>query len=204
MRRRTTLRESEAAIEFVPATISQPLNLAALFGRSAPVEIDVGCGDGAFLTALAASHPERDFLGIERLAGRVGSFCRKAARLQLANARILHIDATYALAHFIPPASIRTVHLLFPDPWPKRRHHRRRAVTDAFVAAVHRVLAPDGLFHIATDHPEYFAAIEGLISSRFKFMPTESAFPQSTFEQRFSAAGIAIHRLLLRKISPVK
>jgi tRNA (guanine-N7-)-methyltransferase len=204
MRASTTLRQNEAAIEYVPATILQPLDFAEVFGREAPVEVDIGCGNGTFVTALAAQKPERNFLGIERLAGRIRSVCRNAASLELANVRVLRIDALHALAQLIPPASVEILHLLFPDPWPKRRHHRRRTVTDEFVAAVHRALVPDGLFHIATDHPEYFQLIERLILSRFEAAPRNEPFPKSTFEQRFAVRGLEIHRLLLRKTSPVK
>lgn len=203
MRNRKLLHEIEAGIEFVPSSITQALDCSELFPREAPVEIDLGCGDGAFLTALAAQYPERNFLGIERLRGRVCTVCRKAARLQLSNVRVARIDTTYAAAKLISPASVSAFHLLFPDPWPKRRHHRRRTFTPEFIAAIGRALLADGLFHIVTDHQEYFTEMERLVGPAFTISRENSAFPQSTFEERFAAAGAPIYRLLLRKTSPV-
>jgi tRNA (guanine-N7-)-methyltransferase len=204
MRQGKTLPEREAGIEFVPASITQPLDFSQLFSRAAPLEIDLGCGDGTFLTAVAAENPEHNFLGIERLLNRVRSLCRKAARAELRNVRVLRIDTTYALAHLISAGTVAVFHLLFPDPWPKRRHHRRRAVTREFLAAIDRALVPHGLLHIATDHAEYFDEIERASLALFTASREEIAFPQSTFERRFAATGAPIHRLVLRKISPAR
>lgn len=204
MRPKKLISEAEAAIEFTPASITQPLDFARLFARAAPVEIDLGCGDGAFLTALAKENPRRNYLGIERLLGRVRSTCHKAAKLDLGNVRVLRMDTAYAVARLVPPASVSQFHLLFPDPWPKRRHHRRRAMTHELAAAVHRSLEPDGRLHIATDHVEYFQHIERIIDPLFAPMRVTNSFPQSTFEKKFAADGLMIHRSLLRKISPVR
>ncbi len=192
--------------EVVLASITQPLDWSAVFSREAPVEIDIGCGDGTFLVGLAAQNPERNFLGIERLLRRTRTACRKAAQMQLQNARVLRIDIHYALARLIPPGSVSACHLLFPDPWPKRRHHRRRAVAPAFVAAVHRTLARNGLFHIATDHEDYFREMNRVIAHDVLFTISNeaAAFPRSAFEQRFASQQATVQRLLLRKISPVR
>jgi tRNA (guanine-N7-)-methyltransferase len=193
-----------AAIEFVPASITEPLDFLQLFARAAPVEIDLGCGDGAFLNALARENPQRNYLGIERMLGRARSACGRAANLQLQNVRILRLEAIYALTHLIPSASVFQFHLLFPDPWPKRRHHRRRTVTSQFVAAIHRALAPNRLLHIATDHTEYFSEIKRLALPLFEVAHPDTAFPPSTFGQRLAQSGAQIHRVLLRKTSPVR
>ncbi|MGH7936376.1 MAG: tRNA (guanine(46)-N(7))-methyltransferase TrmB, partial [Chthoniobacterales bacterium] len=132
------------AIELIPENYFAPLNLAQVFPRAAPLEVDLGCGDGTFLVALAAKFPERNFLGVERLLGRVRSACGKAARAKLPNVRVLRIESSYAVEYLLPPASVAVGHLLFPDPWPKKRHHRRRIVTAGFIAAIHRVLKPRG------------------------------------------------------------
>ncbi|MBV9008110.1 MAG: tRNA (guanosine(46)-N7)-methyltransferase TrmB [Verrucomicrobia bacterium] len=201
---RRTLHPHEAAVEFVPGSTVEPLDFGEIFGRNAPVEIDGGCGDGTFLAVLAAQYPERNFLGIERLARRTDAVCRRIARLGLPNARVFRVDLIYAMARLIPADQVAAVHLLFPDPWPKRRHHRRRTVTAEFISSVHLALAPGGLFHVATDHAEYFRAIQRLISPE-TFTPAERmALPQSKFEQQFAAAGAPIYRLLLRKVSPVR
>ena len=191
-------------IEFTPANYFAPLDLEQVFGRIAPLEVDLGCGDGAFIAQLAANSPERNFLGIEKLGGRVRRACKKASRLKVRNLRVVRIESSYAIQYLLPPASVDVVHLLFPDPWPKRKHKRRRLVQPAFLESVHRLLAPGGYFRIATDQENYFHAIRDLLSPQFfaeeAASPNES-FPITTFERHFLAEGAAIHRLTLRKVS---
>ena len=191
-----------AAIELVPANYFAPLDLATVFSRPAPLEVDLGCGDGSFLVAMAEKFSERNFLGVERMLGRVRSACGRATRQALSNVRVLRVETSYAVENLLPPGSTAVAHLLFPDPWPKKRHQRRRIVTKDFLAAVHRLLAPDGSFRIATDQADYFDAIRELIAgSTFieEAAGPEEAFPLTTFEKRFRADGAAIYRLLLRK-----
>ena len=167
--------------------------------------MDLGCGDGSFLVASAESKPEHDFLGIERLAGRVGRACRNIERSRVTNARVLRVESFYAIEYLLPPASVEVFHLLFPDPWPKRRHWRRRVVTNDFLSAIHRALVPQGTIRIATDQLDYFQEIERLVSqfARFAIIPdTEVRSAISTFEKRFRQCDLAIHRLVLRKVSP--
>ena len=191
-----------SAVELVPANYFAPLDLATVFPRSAPLEVDLGCGDGSFLLAMAEKFPERNFLGVERMLGRVRSACGRAARQALSNVRVLRVETSYAVEYLLPPGSTAVTHLLFPDPWPKKRHQRRRIVTKDFLAAVHRLLAPDGCFRIATDQADYFEAIRQLTAgSTFVEAPAEreEAFPLTTFEKRFRADGAPIYRLVLRK-----
>ncbi len=190
------------AIELVPADYFAPLDLATVFPRSAPLEVDLGCGDGSFLVAMAERFPERNFLGIERLFGRVRSACGRASRRAVSNVRVLRVETSYAVEYLLPPGSTAVTYLLFPDPWPKKRHERRRIVTKDFLAAVHRLLAPNGFFRIATDEADYFAAIRELAAcSAMVEEPAgqEEEFPLTTFEKRFLADGAPIHRLVLRK-----
>ena len=206
MRGRAKLQTDEAAVEYTPRSLTGALEFDRIFSHLAPVEIDLGCGDGAFLAALARENPAHNFLGIERLLGRVRSVCRKIARLELKNARVLRMESTYAVANLLPAGSVTAFHLLFPDPWPKRRHHRRRAFTREFLLAIHRALIAGGLFHIATDHADYFRQIERVIAATdiFAISCEQNDFPPSSFEQKYVARGLSIHRLLLRKVSPVK
>ncbi|MBV8781215.1 MAG: tRNA (guanosine(46)-N7)-methyltransferase TrmB [Phycisphaerae bacterium] len=199
-----TLHSPEVAVELTSGSIVMPLDFAELFNRDAPVEIDVGCGDGTFLVEMAAQNPARNFLGIERHAGRVDRVCHKVTRFGLGNVRILRLDLAYAISCLLPSESIAALHLLFPDPWPKRRHHRRRSVTSGFVKAVHRALAPGGLFHVTTDHAEYFRQIQRLTATQFTISGEPSEFPKTKFEQHFATTGTPIYRLLLRKISPLR
>jgi tRNA (guanine-N7-)-methyltransferase len=177
-----------------------------IFGRAAPLQVDLGCGDGSFLCALAAQKPEHNFLGIERLAGRVRSTARKATTLE--NVRVLRVETAYAVQYLMPERSVTTFHLLFPDPWPKRRHQHRRVVTTGFLASIEAALVNDGSLRVVTDQFDYFDQIRSLaeqsLSLRSVSQEDSNLFPPSTFERHFQSAGATIHRLVLRKISPVR
>jgi tRNA (guanine-N7-)-methyltransferase len=190
--------------ELLPENYFAQLDLLAVFGRVAPLEVDLGCGDGGFIAQLAVRFPERNFLGIEKLGGRVLRGCKKASRLGVRNVRFLRIESSYAIQYLLPPGSVEVVHLLFPDPWPKRKHKRRRIVQPAFLESVHRVLAPRGLFRIATDQEKYFSAIRELIAPEMFLDVTstpDEPFPVTAFERHFVAEGAPIYRLELRKVS---
>lgn len=190
--------------EIIPTDYFAPLDIPAIYGRNAPLEVDLGCGDGSFLVATAEANPTRDFLGIERLVGRVRRVCRKIAFNRAANARVLRVESSYAVQQLLPPASVAVFHLLFPDPWPKRRHWGRRVVTQDFLGAIHRALVPQGTLRIATDQIDYFQEIERLASQSIQFVKsadTEAVPAISTFEKRFRQSDLEIHRLELRKVS---
>lgn len=189
----------------IPANYFAPLDFEAIYGNRAPLEVDLGCGDGLFLAAAAAANPAGNFLGIERMPGRVRSACRKIELGGLTNARILQLEISYAVRHLLPAASVAGFHLMFPDPWPKRRHSPRRVVTEDLLTALHRALAPDGTLRIATDQPDYFREIERLAVRSPGFIEVLDREPPeslSTFEKRFRLNGLEIHRLVLRKVSP--
>ena len=193
-------------VELVPANCFEPLDLAAVYGRVAPLEVDLGCGEGSFLTAVARETPNHDFLGIERLLGRVRSAGRRIERAGLTNVRVTRFEISYAVEYLLPPSSVTAFYLLFPDPWPKRRHAPRRLVTENFLASLHRALVPSGTVRIATDEAGYFHQITRLASesSLFATMPDALEHGATTkFERRFRAQGLPIHRLELRKASPV-
>ena len=196
-------------IELIPETHVAPLDLLAIFGRAAPLQVDLGCGDGSFLCELASRYPEKNFLGIERLVGRVAKACLKASTLE--NIRVLNVESSYTVRYLLPETSVETFYLLFPDPWPKRRHQRRRIVKRDFLDAIHRALADDGFFRIATDQLDYFEQIRGLVESYSSFAvvdanasPARTDLPFTNFERRFRGLGAPIYRLALRKISPVR
>jgi len=217
-------------VELIPVSCTARLNPEEIFGRDAPLQVDLGCGDGAFLFALAIQMPEKNFLGVERLAGRVEKACRKADKIDIGargsratktekparvdepggesiNMRVLRFETGYAVKYLLPERSVQTFHLLFPDPWPKRRHHRRRIVTNDFLSAIWTALEENGILRIATDHLDYFTRISQLAgeSPLFAFVQpgNKNDFPSSVFERKFAATGAPIYRLELRKISPV-
>jgi tRNA (guanine-N7-)-methyltransferase len=194
-----------SVIELIPETYVAPLDLLAIFGRAAPLHVDLGCGDGLFLCELAQRYPDRNFLGIERLVGRVAKACRKADALD--NVRVLNVENSYAVRYLLPETSVETFYLLFPDPWPKRRHQRRRIVKLDFLDAIHRALTNDGFFRIATDQLDYFEKIRAVAEScsGFAIVDLDDVdLPLTKFERRFRGTDAPIYRLVLRKISPVR
>ena len=184
-------------------SLTNGLDLEKIFGRKAPLHVDLGCGDGSFLSLLAERLPDKNFLGIERLTGRIRSSARKIASRD--NVRLLQIESSYAVCYLLPSGSVETFYLLFPDPWPKRRHHRRRIVTQDFLNSVHRALVKDGLIYIATDDVGYFRKISQTAHSTpgLATVEIDVELPSSKFGLVFQEKGTPIHWLALRKISPV-
>ena len=160
-----------------------------IFDPSRPVEVDIGCGKGRFLLARAAAHPDIQYLGIERLLLRVRKIDRKAQRGGLGNLRLIRLEAAYTLQYFIPEHAVRRFYLFFPDPWPKRRHHKRRLFSPEFLDVLHDRLMPGGTVQVATDHLDYFAEIRKTLAgdSRFREVPPIPRLPeeQTDFELIF-------------------
>ena len=155
-RRDKDTRLEATPILFGPQNIVERLDWAEVFAKPQPIEVDLGCGDGSFLLQSAKGFPDRNFLGVERLKGRAVKAARKIERAGLMNARVVRIESSYAVEWLFPVASVAAIHILFPDPWPKRRHWGRRLIQTGFVAALWKSLAPRGEVHFATDHKEYF------------------------------------------------
>jgi len=133
----------------------QPLDLPAAFGRDAPTVVEIGFGMGETTAAIAASRPEVNFLGIEVFAAGVGALLKRIEAQQLANVRIVHHDAVEAVRDMIAPDSLAGVHVYFPDPWQKKRHHKRRLIAQPFVGRLASRIAPGGYLHCATDWEDY-------------------------------------------------
>jgi tRNA (guanine-N7-)-methyltransferase len=184
-------------------SLTNRFDLEKIFGRKARLHVDLGCGDGSFLCALAQRLPDKNFLGIERLSGRVQSSARKAASLD--NVRLLQVESSYAVRYLLPAGSVEIFYLLFPDPWPKRRHHRRRIVTPDFLNSVHGALEQNGVIYIATDHLDYFRKIKETAESipGFAIDDADADLPHSRFWLIFAQKSAPIYWLALRKVSPV-
>jgi tRNA (guanine-N7-)-methyltransferase len=181
------------------------LDLAQLFGRSAVMQVDLGCGDGSFVCELAQQFPEKNFLGIERLTKRVEKVRRKTEKIE--NVRVLRADTLFAVRYLLPENSVETFYLLFPDPWPKRRHQQRRIFTREFLDAIAIALEEHGFLRVATDQRDYFRHIERLshTDSKFEIVDRdEVVLPATKFERTFREQSLRIYRLTLRKISPVR
>lgn len=185
---------AEGALLYQPASILERLNWAAVFPLVQPVEVELGAGDGTFLMDWATAHPERNHLGVERLLGRLRKIDRKGQRRGLTNIRGLRLEAAYVLEWMIPPASVAALHVYFPDPWPKKRHHKRRLVTARFVEVAHHALEPGGAVHLRTDDTSYFAQMEAVFGGSPLFgrepTPPELAACRTDFERGFHARGI--------------
>ena len=183
-----------------------PLDLVQLFGRNAPLHVDLGCGDGSFLCEMAQQFPKINFLGIERLTKRVEKVRLKAERIE--NVRVLRADTLFAMRYLLPESAVETFYLLFPDPWPKRRHQFRRIFTRDFLNAIALTLEQHGVVRVATDQLEYFQDIERLSRAdpQFQIVPQsrdDTVLSISKFERKFREQGAPIYRLTLRKTSPV-
>ncbi len=182
----------------------EPIDLDDVFGRRAPRELEIGFGNGDALLALAERHPERDFIGIEVHRPGVGSLLRRAAALPLNNLRVSMHDATEVLRDQIAPASLSAVRLYFPDPWPKKRHHKRRIVQHAFVELVADRLVDGGRFHLATDWAPYadwmlevLAQCDALenADAAGEYSPRPDERPVTRFERRGEKLGHSVKDL---------
>ena len=183
-----------------------PLDFAAVFGRRAPVVLEIGFGMGDATAAIAERMPGTDFLGIEVHAPGVGALLQRIGQRQLANLRIIRHDAVEALAAMIPPASLAGVHIFFPDPWPKKRHHKRRLIQPAFVATLAQHLAPRGVLHCATDWQPYaqqmlevLAAEPLLVNTAAGFAPRPELRPLTKFEARGLGLGHGVWDLVFER-----
>jgi tRNA (guanine-N7-)-methyltransferase len=188
--------------------LPQPFDSARLFGRRAPLEIEVGSGKGLFLASAAAATPEHDFLGIE-IATKYARFAAaRLAKRELANAIMLHGDGTRLFRDQLPDASLAAVHVYFPDPWWKKRHHKRRVMNESFLADVVRTLAPGGALHFWTDVRDYYEASLELIAARTPLAgplpvaerPAEHDLDFRThFERRTRLGNLPVYRAEFRK-----
>lgn len=202
----TTHPISLSAKPYIPPDYFRRLSVAEIFPDhpEAALEIDLGCGDGSFLVDLAAAYPERNFLGIEKLLGRTRKVARKAFRRGLTNVQALRIESLYAVRYLLPLEGVARIHLLFPDPWPKKKHYKNRLVKSALCADIHRLLRPDGEWLFATDHEEYFedaVAIirdSGLFQER-EWTPETFYYPQTDFERLWVSEGRNIQRVRFQK-----
>ena len=194
-------------VELLRGSQVAPLDLTGLFGRNAPLHVDLGCGDGSFLCEMARQFPKENFLGIERLTKRVEKVRHKTKEIQ--NVRVLRADTLFAVRDLLSAGSVEVFYLLFPDPWPKRRHQFRRIFTRDFLDAIYVALEEHGVLRVATDQVDYFSRIERLSRGYLQIQivpesPGDSILPLTRFERKFRDQGAPIYRLMLRKTSPVK
>ena len=166
----------------------------AVFGNNNPVELDLGCGDGGFLVAYSAAHPERNFLGTERLMGRICKIIKRRYALGLRNVKVGRVESGYFLKYMVRPHSLRAIHLYFPDPWPKKKHARHRLVQAEFAASCRNAIAPDGGVYLRTDNVEYYAQMREVFAAEKGLLemetPEELKAFQTDFERQWLAQGL--------------
>ena len=184
-----------------------PLDFRALFGRSAPVVVEVGSGMGETTARIARENPQNDYLAIEVHAPGVGSLLKRVGELGLANVRVVRHDAVEVLRDMVPRESLAGLHVFFPDPWPKKRHHKRRLIQEPFAALAAARLAPGGRLHVATDWQEYaehvlavLQATPGLRNTAQGFSPRPPTRPETKFERRGLRLGHGVWDIVFERI----
>jgi len=185
-------------VQFFPSDYFIKLKKEEIFpDPKRPLEIDLGCGDGSFLINLAVNFPSKDFLGVERLLGRVRKVCRRSLKEDLQNLKVLRLESSYTLEWLLPDHCASRIHLLFPDPWPKKKHHKRRLVNEQFCASLVRVLEPNGEFLFKTDYLEYFeesmSVLKSFISLKEIQWDPDSYYPKTDFEKVWTDQGKIIY-----------
>ena len=183
------------SLVYRPTSYVERLDLAQVFPKTRPLEVELGSGDGSFLVEWARRHPERNFLGVERLLGRIRKLDRKAFRAGLSNLRAIRLEASYLLEFLLPPASVHALHVYFPDPWPKRKHRKHRLVNARFTKVAEQFLISGGIVYLRTDDTDYLAQMNLAFGANPNFVaaqtPAELSELVTDFERGFQASGVA-------------
>ncbi len=198
------------SVALKPENLDGKIDFVRVFGRVGPVHIEVGAGKGTFLLNQARAQPGNNFLGIEWARKYYRYAVDRIGRWGLTNVRIIRTDATAFLVDFIPDNSVDCFHIYFPDPWPKKRHHKRRFICPANLEHLVRCLKTGGQLKIATDHADYFEVIKMVLTARneklqeIDFLPTAGAeaseWVGTNFERKYLKDQRPIYTLAVRKI----
>ncbi|MCL2645524.1 MAG: tRNA (guanosine(46)-N7)-methyltransferase TrmB [Phycisphaerales bacterium] len=173
-----------------------------IFANDHPVELEIGSGKGTFLLAIAGAMPQSNFVGIEYASAYADFAADRLRRHKMENARLVKAEAFWWIRCHVPAASLTALHIYFPDPWPKTRHHKRRLIQLPFLKEVHRILIPGGKLRLVTDHADYFAHMQQMLSAQsdLQIVPFDSPLPLppgspprslvgSNFERKYIAEG---------------
>lgn len=206
---RMTRGQQRALAELFPRygiqAVDEQLDLHQVFGRTAPCYLEIGFGNGGNLQAMAQQHPERNYLGIEVHRPGVGNLLLQIEQHSIENIRVICADAVAVLKNNIPPASLDAVYIFFPDPWHKRRHHKRRLVQVGFVELLRERLKPGGVLHMATDWEDYawhmlavMQQVSGFVNTAVGggFSPRPDYRVLTKFEQRGIRLGHGVWDLI--------
>ena len=180
-------------------SILERIELPKIFPTAQPLEVELGCGDASFLIEYARRNPEKNFIGVERLLGRIQKLDKKGRRNGLTNLCGVRIESAYFLEYLLPPHSATALHIYFPDPWPKKKHRRHRSINEKFPALARAALAPGGTVFLRTDDADYFQQMNEVFAGTNEFSKTETPLPlaeiTTDFEREFNAQGIPTLRV---------
>jgi tRNA (guanine-N7-)-methyltransferase len=203
---RTTPAQQRALDELLPkygiAFSAHLLPQEEIFKRKAPLILEIGSGMGETTAAIAKAHPEADFIAVEVHGPGVGSLLNRIEKEKLSNIRIVRHDAVEVLESMVPDGALAAIHLFFPDPWPKKRHHKRRLVQPSFVLLIKEKLSAGGIVHLATDWPDYAEHMDSVFSKEPFLERAEKGFverPTTKFEARGKRLGNPIRDLYFRR-----
>lgn len=190
----TSVRKDNKDLIYAFSSITQPINLGHLFPFPQPLEVELGCGDASFLAEYAQQHPRINFLGVERLLGRLCKLDRKGRRNGATNLRGVRIESAYFLEFLLPPNATTALHIYFPDPWPKKKHRKHRLINERFPTLAWHSLAPGGMIYLRTDDEDYFGQMTEVFAADARFRPAVTPVALSSvltdFEREFNARGI--------------
>ena len=188
-----------------PSSYVERWDIHGLFPERQPVEVELGAGDGSFLVQWAALNPAINFLGLERLLGRLKKIEKKSRRFGLRNVRALRLEAAYFTEYLLPRASVSAFHIYFPDPWPKRKHRQYRLINERFTELLRAALVSNGTVFLRTDDADYFAQMTRVFDANKNFgavqTPDRLAAVLTDFERDFNAQGIATNRAAYQRIA---
>lgn len=188
-----------------PRSHVERLDLSDIFAIARPLELELGSGDGSFLAACAQANPGHNFLGVERLLGRLRKLDRKGLRLGLSNLKLIRLEASYVVEYLLPGESVRSLHIYFPDPWPKRRHHDRRLINPRFVETARVALEREGRIYLRTDNTDYFSQITEVFAGNAGYRriqtPASLSATLTDFERDFAAKGVPTLRAAYERVS---
>jgi tRNA (guanine-N7-)-methyltransferase len=190
---KTPSNATENLIVTLPSIVER-LAVAQLFPAAQPLEVELGCGDASFLAEYARQHPGVNFIGVERLLGRIQKLDKKGRRLGLTNTRGVRIESAYFLQYLLPPHAAAALHIYFPDPWPKKKHRHHRLIGAQFPALARATLTPHGTVFLRTDDADYFQQMNEVFGTAKEFEKVETpaalAAITTDFERDFNAQGI--------------
>ena len=198
------------SVSLKPEDLDGQIDFVRIFGRSSPVHVEIGTGRATFLLNQAKSLSEVNFLGIERASRYYRYAVDRIGRWGVSNVRIIRTDAVHFLANFVSARSVDCFHIYFPDPWPKKRHHKRRLFVPANLEHLLRCLKPGGAIKVVTDHADYFEQIKMVLAAQgsrleeVDFLPTagadEGEWVGTNFERKYLKEQKAIYTVAVRKV----